>query len=56
MIFCHPQIIHEEWRVIDKWWTDDPDITEYREITLQTGQRVVQKRKPDEEWKTRDQG
>lgn len=42
-------IIHEEWRIIDRWWTDEPIKREYRDVT-RDGRRVVEFRVEDGEW------
>jgi hypothetical protein len=36
------EFIREEWRVVDRWWTDRPIKRRYFEVFLQTsGRRVV---------------
>lgn len=36
------EFIREEWRVVDRWWTDRPIRRRYFEVFLQTsGRRVV---------------
>jgi hypothetical protein len=36
------EFIQEEWRVVDRWWTDRPIKRRYFEVFLQTsGRRVV---------------
>ena len=31
----------EEWRVVDRWWTEEPVDRRYFEVVLETGQNVV---------------
>ena len=33
--------VREEWRVVDRWWTDDPVRRRYFEVVLTTGENVV---------------
>ena len=33
--------IREEWRVLDRWWTDEPVSRRYFEVVLESGQNVV---------------
>ena len=35
------ELIREEWRVVDRWWTDEPVDRRYFEIVLETGQSTV---------------
>lgn len=46
-----PKIL-EEWRVVDMWWTDDPESWDWREIEMYDGNKIVQKRRSntDDEW------
>ena len=32
--------VREEWRVVDRWWTEDPVDRRYYEIVLESGQNV----------------
>jgi hypothetical protein len=34
-------VVREEWRVIDRWWTEEPVDRRYFEVVLETGQNVV---------------
>jgi hypothetical protein len=34
-------LIREEWRVVDRWWTDEPISRRYFELVLESGQNVV---------------
>ena len=31
----------EEWRVVDRWWTEEPVSRRYFEVVLESGQNVV---------------
>ena len=31
----------EEWRVVDRWWTDEPVARRYFDLVLETGENVV---------------
>jgi hypothetical protein len=33
--------VREEWRVVDRWWTDEPVRRRYFEVLLETGRNVV---------------
>ena len=33
--------VREEWRVVDRWWTEDPVRRRYFEVVLETGRNVV---------------
>jgi hypothetical protein len=33
--------MREEWRVVDRWWTDEPVRRRYFEALLETGRNVV---------------
>ena len=33
--------LREEWRVVDRWWTEEPVSRRYFEVVLETGQNVV---------------
>ena len=34
-------VVREEWRVLDRWWTEEPVRRRYFEVVLETGQNVV---------------
>ena len=34
-------VVREEWRVVDRWWTEEPVDRRYFEVVLETGQNVV---------------
>jgi hypothetical protein len=34
-------ILREEWRVVDRWWTDEPVSRRYFDCVLQSGQALV---------------
>ena len=34
-------LLREEWRVVDRWWTEDPVHRRYFDLVLETGQNVV---------------
>jgi hypothetical protein len=34
-------VVREEWRVVDRWWTDEPVQRRYFELVLESGQNVV---------------
>ena len=34
-------VIREEWRVVDRWWTDDPIHRRYFDVVLETGENTV---------------
>jgi hypothetical protein len=33
--------LREEWRVVDRWWTEEPVRRRYFEVLLETGRNVV---------------
>ena len=33
--------VREEWRVVDRWWTERPVRRRYFDVVLQTGRNVV---------------
>ena len=35
------ELIREEWRVVDRWWTEEPVQRRYFEVVLESGQNVV---------------
>ena len=34
-------VVREEWRVVDRWWTDDPVSRRYFDLVLECGERCV---------------
>ena len=34
-------LLREEWRVVDRWWTEQPVSRRYFEVVLESGQNVV---------------
>jgi hypothetical protein len=34
-------IVREEWRVVDRWWTDEPVQRRYFDVVLETGENAV---------------
>ena len=32
--------VREEWRVVDRWWTEEPIDRRYYEVVLESGQNV----------------
>ena len=34
-------LVREEWRVVDRWWTDDPVGRRYFDLVLEGGERCV---------------
>jgi len=34
-------VVREEWRVLDRWWTEEPISRCYFEVVLESGQNVV---------------
>ena len=34
-------LVREEWRVVDRWWTDDPVSRRYFDLVLEGGERSV---------------
>jgi hypothetical protein len=35
------ELIREEWRVVDRWWTEAPVNRRYFDVVLASGQNVV---------------
>ena len=33
--------VREEWRVVDRWWTDEPVDRRYFDLVLETGENAV---------------
>ena len=34
-------LVREDWRVVDRWWTEQPIQRRYFEVVLESGQNVV---------------
>jgi len=34
-------LVREEWRVVDRWWTEEPVVRRYFELVLASGQNSV---------------
>jgi hypothetical protein len=34
-------LVREEWRVVDRWWTEEPISRRYFEVVLESGRNVV---------------
>ena len=34
-------VVREEWRVVDRWWTEDPVARRYFDLVLETGENAV---------------
>jgi hypothetical protein len=34
-------VVREEWRVLDRWWTEEPVSRRYFEVVLESGQNLV---------------
>ncbi len=34
-------LVREEWRVVDRWWTEEPLCRRYFEVVLQSGENAV---------------
>ncbi len=34
-------IVREEWRVVDRWWTEEPIDRRYFEVVLESGENAV---------------
>jgi hypothetical protein len=35
------ELVREEWRIVDRWWTDEPVDRRYFELVLETGENTV---------------
>jgi hypothetical protein len=35
------EVIREEWRVVDRWWTEEPVSRRYFEVVLESGENAV---------------
>ena len=34
-------LLREEWRVVDRWWTEEPVVRRYFELVLESGENTV---------------
>ena len=34
-------LVRDEWRVVDRWWTEDPVARRYFDVVLETGENAV---------------
>ncbi len=34
-------VVREEWRVVDRWWTEEPVDRRYFDVVLETGENAV---------------
>ena len=34
-------LLREEWRVVDRWWTEEPVSRRYFDVVLQSGENAV---------------
>ena len=34
-------VLREEWRVVDRWWTEEPVVRGYFELVLESGENTV---------------
>ena len=34
-------VLREEWRVVDRWWTEEPVSRSYFDVVLETGEHTV---------------
>ena len=34
-------LVREEWRVVDRWWTEEPIARRYFDVVLQSGENAV---------------
>ena len=34
-------LVREEWRVVDRWWTEEPISRRYFDVVLQSGENAV---------------
>ena len=35
------ELVREEWRVLDRWWTEEPVSRRYFEVVLESGENTV---------------
>jgi hypothetical protein len=38
---CAVALVREEWRVVDRWWTEEPIVRGYFELVLESGENTV---------------
>ena len=38
---CSVAVVREEWRVVDRWWTDEPISRRYFDVVLEDGRNAV---------------
>lgn len=43
-------VVHEAWRLIDRWWTDAPIAIQYRDATHGGRRRVERRQYGEIEW------
>jgi hypothetical protein len=34
-------LVREEWRIVDRWWTEEPVVRRYFELVLESGENTV---------------
>jgi hypothetical protein len=34
-------VLREEWRVVDRWWTEEPIARRYFDVVLESGENAV---------------
>jgi hypothetical protein len=34
-------VVREEWRIVDRWWTEEPVDRRYFDLVLETGEHAV---------------
>ena len=34
-------VLREEWRVVDRWWTEEPVARRYFDVVLESGQNTI---------------
>ncbi len=34
-------LVREEWRIVDRWWTEEPVVRRYFELVLENGENTV---------------
>jgi hypothetical protein len=34
-------VLREEWRVVDRWWTEEPVVRRYFELVLESGENTI---------------
>jgi hypothetical protein len=43
-------VLREEWRVVDRWWTEEPVSRRYFDLVLETGENAVVYHDGDAGW------